>query len=649
MISKREAVKLCWLSAFVYFLLPVLAFAQESISFNLGQASYLWPTNASHSLSSTFAETRSDHFHAALDIKTWGQRGYPIYATRDGILHRMAIGPTGYGKVLYLKHNDGSYSVYAHLLRFNEELQQMADSIRFSDYSSSFDVVLDSLNIQIEQGEQIALSGASGIGPPHLHYELRTPTQNPFNPLLTNLDVEDTIAPTFSGLAVEPLSISTEIDGINRIYTKNPRRNSEFADFGTIKVRGPVGLGVDVFDQANNVSNVYAVYSLEMRVDGRTVFTSEVNQFSYSETDQMHLDRIYSLLESEGEAYQRLYVADGNTLSFYKTYGNGGRLELNPGIHQITIIAADYYGNERRSRATLVVQPIQKKYERIHHPLYKRYDQHIDPNDWQWFPNWVNIPEDDFQQLTLAPLLNTPGRPIYFANGSSVSVNLKGSPQFYFRTSETEHFVARRVHPHSPAYLSSPGDPTYASFPAKSFYDTTSVAIKTRRMKPDSISVSVFPFKMPLRKSFELSVRLDSSQLADTTLSFYKMYPGGKWFRKLETRRKGSYLTAHPSTMGRYLIMSDNQPPRLGPVRIVRSPDDKYLAYISAYDRTSGIDYEKTKIYVNGVRGITEYEPESGRLVYYHPDFIPDARNKVKVIAFDGAGNKAKKVVAVSR
>ena len=639
--------------AFVLILLILLPFglakAQGSSEFNPQHASYLWPTNASHALSSTFGETRSDHFHAALDIKTWGRRGYPIYATRAGTLHRMAIGPTGYGKVLYLKHGDGSYSVYAHLLRFNEELQQMADSIRFRDYSSSFDVVLDSLNIEIEQGEEIALSGASGIGPPHLHFELRTPSEEPFNPLLTNLKVKDTIAPTFSGLAVEPLSIKTKIDDYNRIYTKNPRRGTEFADFGTISVRGPIGLAVDVFDQANNVSNVYAAYSLKMQVDGRTVFTSTVDQFSYRETDQMHLDRIYSLLESSGKGYQRLFVTDGNTLSFYKTSGNGGRLDLDPGIHRVTITATDYYGNSRRARVTLIVQPVQPNAANIEQASYESYSTKIDPNDWNWFNNWVNIPKIDFQQLTLAPLLPTPGTSFYLENGSSVSVDLSRSSQFYFRTSETDYFVARRVHPNSPTYLTSPDSPTYASFPTGSFYDTTSVAMKTERFQPDSISVELFPYKTPIRKPFELSVRVDSAQLADTTLSFYKTYPGSRWLRKLKTSKKGSYLTATPSTLGRYLLLSDTTPPGLGSTRIVRTPDDQWLVYISAWDRRSGIDYEQTEIYVNGIRGITEYEPESGRLVYYHPDFVPQSTNEVKIIAYDKIGNKTKKVVTVSR
>src|SRR6056297_2382524 len=93
--------------------------AQESHSFDPTQAQYSWPTEASRYLSSTFGETRAAHFHAALDIKTWGRKGYEVYATRDGVVDRIAIGPRGYGKVIYLKHDDGSYSVYAHLLSFN--------------------------------------------------------------------------------------------------------------------------------------------------------------------------------------------------------------------------------------------------------------------------------------------------------------------------------------------------------------------------------------------------------------------------------------------------------------------------------------------------------------------------------------------------
>lgn len=624
-------------------------FAQETQDFNPDSARYFWPTNASNALSGTFAETRSRHFHAALDIKTWGQRGYPVYATRSGTLYRLAVGPTGYGKVLYLKHKDGSYSLYAHLLRFNKQLQQIADSIRFSSYRSSFDMIVDTMDIYVKKGQQIALSGASGIGPPHLHFELRTPDQDPFNPLLTNLKIEDTIPPSFSNLAVVPLDISTKIEGENRIYTKTPNRKSGYTDFGTIETSGPVGLAADMFDQANGVPNVYAVYKISMSVDGREVFYSQADQFSYDETDQMHLDRVYQLLQSTGRGFQRLYVKDGNTLPFYKTWGNNGKLNLSPGKHEIRIQITDFNGNTRQARLTLQVTGEEAKAGLPKHIFASSTSGAINPNNWTWFNDWVNIPVDQFYQLNMAPLINSPTTPLYYENDESISVNLAASPQFYFQTVGQNFFITRRVYPKEISYLITPDETAYVSFPARTFYDTTSVAITKQTLAPDSIEVQLFPDSNPIRKAFKLAVQLDSVQLTDSTLSFYKTYPDSDYLSPLQTQRNGTYLTAHPSSLGRYLILPDHDSPTIYQPRIVRSPDNKRLVYIPARDRRSGIDYERTEIFVNGVRGLTEYEPEDRRLVYYHPSFMPKSSNKVKIITYDHTGNKTMRTFTVRR
>lgn len=624
-------------------------FAQETRDFNPDSANYLWPTNASNALSGTFAETRTGHFHAALDIKTWGRRGYPVYATRSGQLYRMAVGPTGYGKVLYLRHSDGSYSIYAHLLRFNKQLQQIADSIRFSDYRPSFDMVVDTMDIFIEKGQQIALSGASGIGPPHLHFELRTPDEEPFNPLQTNLKIKDTIPPSFSRLAVVPLDISAKIEGQNRIYTKAPNRKSGYTDYGVIETSGPVGLAADLFDQANDVPNVYAVYTISMSVDGREVFYSKADQFSYNKTDQMHLDRVYQLLQSTGRAYQRLYVKDGNTLPFYKTWGNGGKLDLLPGKHEIRIDITDFNGNTRQARLTLQVSGEDTEAGLPKHIFAKSTSAEINPRSWTWFNDWVNIPKDQFYQLGLTPLLQSPITPVYYANGESISVNLAASPQFYFQIAAQNFFITRRAYPREITYLITPDETAYASFPPQTFYDTTSVAITKNTLAPDSIEVQLIPDSHPIRGEFKLSVQLDSVQRADSTLSYYQTYPGSDYLGKLQTQRNGVYLTAHPSSLGRFLILPDHDAPTVYHPRIVRSPDNQWLVYIPVRDRRSGVDYKRTKIFVNGVRGLTEYEPEDSRLVYYQPDFTPESTNEVKIITFDRAGNKAIRTFTVSR
>jgi murein DD-endopeptidase MepM/ murein hydrolase activator NlpD len=70
---------------------------------------YIWPTDASTRITSTFAEYRSTHFHGGIDISTNKKNGYRVFAVRDG-----------YGKMLYVKHKDGFFTIYAHLQTFNE-------------------------------------------------------------------------------------------------------------------------------------------------------------------------------------------------------------------------------------------------------------------------------------------------------------------------------------------------------------------------------------------------------------------------------------------------------------------------------------------------------------------------------------------------
>ncbi|MEL0263158.1 MAG: M23 family peptidase, partial [Flavobacteriaceae bacterium] len=42
-------------------------------------------------LSGTFAELRSSHFHAGLDIKTQGRQGLGVYGVWDGYISRILV------------------------------------------------------------------------------------------------------------------------------------------------------------------------------------------------------------------------------------------------------------------------------------------------------------------------------------------------------------------------------------------------------------------------------------------------------------------------------------------------------------------------------------------------------------------------------
>jgi len=83
---------------------------------------YLWPTNSSRLISSTFGEYRVNHLHAGLDIKTNQRTGYLVFAIENGYIKTIRTSFTGYGKVIYHQLDDVNIAVYAHLDDFAEPL-----------------------------------------------------------------------------------------------------------------------------------------------------------------------------------------------------------------------------------------------------------------------------------------------------------------------------------------------------------------------------------------------------------------------------------------------------------------------------------------------------------------------------------------------
>lgn len=610
----------------------------QAQSFNPGDAHYVWPTEASPYLTATFAETRSSHFHAAVDIKTWGRRGYEIYATRDGIVDRIAIGPRGYGKVIYLKHKDGSYSVYAHLLSFNEQLQQFVDSIRLDEgYKFEIERFIGSKNIEVEQGDVIGYSGASGIGPPHLHFELRTPTHKPFNPLFTNLKVEDNIAPEILGVAVEPLSPKSSVEGNNDIYIKKTTSDVRPYDLGTIQTSGPIGLAVNVFDQSNDVNNVYAVYELSLSVNGQQLFKTRADSFSYGVSSHMFLDRIYPLLQRTDESYQRLFRVDGNRLPFYETSTSEGRLNLPQGNHTVTIRASDYYGNS--SEASFELEVVKNGPKSSPPPKSQITDgtPPLQPHYWSWFPNWLSLRNNQFRRVTMASDSSE-----FTTHQNSVTVNLKGQDNLFLNIPGTGPITLRRIVPESEQIVSSSGRQGFAIFPRHTFHDTVSVGMAVEKQAPDIIDVEIIPEAYPMRGDYRFYVPRDSNLTDISKLAFYKWdrFDDDEQWELLSTTFSDDFIISNAESMGTFSLKRDTTAPKLSNPRLRQRPDDKWVIIIDATDNLSGIDYYSTRILVNGNRGIPEYAPEDDRFIYYHPDFEPTDSMKVDITAFDKMGNK---------
>ena len=140
--------------------------------FPINAQEYRWPTDASNYMTSSFCEFRPRHYHAAIDIKTWQKSGYKIFAVQDAYVYRLRISASGYGKAVYIKLRDGNIAVYAHLSGFSPALQAYADSIRIARQNNILDIFPDPGRFRVRRGDYLGNTGATGIGVPHLHFEI---------------------------------------------------------------------------------------------------------------------------------------------------------------------------------------------------------------------------------------------------------------------------------------------------------------------------------------------------------------------------------------------------------------------------------------------------------------------------------------------
>lgn len=610
-------------SVIIFLLLSLSSFVAhgQHLDFLTDEVSYLWPTNSSKQISSTFGETRSAHLHAGLDIRSFGREGFEVYATRDGYVHRIGMGPHGYGNVIYLKHNDGSFSVYAHLNRFEAELQAYADSIRLEKMEFDLDKDVEENTIYYKKGDVIAYTGSTGVGPPHLHFELRTPDFKPFNPLLTNLNITDTLSPVFSQLAIEfkdPESFHpTGFEIFNAISSGNTY------DFGSIDVSGPFGISVEVSDKVNSTPNSYAVYSLMMIADGDTLFHSVADYFPYQYSNHMFLDRSYPILAQTRKGFQRLFLVNGNNLPFYQEVKNRGILWPNKGLHEVEIVAKDIFGNTSSATVSFNVKDDYSNSNRIvtEVPTYPSSES----------VRLNNIFEADISAQTISnsPLL--------------ASANLDFLP-FIIKTNrekqiEPDGTVTQILTPDKRSVFSNPDKSVWLDFPSSSLYDT--LTLKMSIIEDESgLSISFNPNRLPIHEPVSLKV-LISKYFKDTRdIALYSIdeFRNRKYFINSSTSE--GILRADLHEISSLYITKDNKGPWTGMARIGKDLAGNQLVIFPVRDEDSGIDYRRSVITVNGERGLTGYDPDKSQLYFYKPGFSFKKINEATIIAFDRVGNQ---------
>ena len=290
-------------------------------------------------LSATFAEIRTNAFHAGVDIRTQGVEGKEVFAVADGYVSRIGVSPFGYGKVLYITHDDGFTSVYAHLSKFNKKIADFVKMKQYENKSFSQNILLEEDMFPIKRGDFLGFTGNSGgSGGPHLHYEIRyTDTQEPVNPLFFGLKIKDNIKPCIKGLAIYPLENSIVNGSTSPFYTYS-------LDNPSFEVAGDIAFGINVFDQADGSNNKNGPYSIELFADDKLIFSITSYKYSYSETRYVNSLIDYSYFINNKERFIRTEIDELNKLSVYNV--KKGIVTVNKGdTLNMKYVVKDYNNN----------------------------------------------------------------------------------------------------------------------------------------------------------------------------------------------------------------------------------------------------------------------------------------------------------------
>jgi murein DD-endopeptidase MepM/ murein hydrolase activator NlpD len=311
---------------------------------------YLWPTDASKNVTSSFGEFRPRHFHAAMDIKTWGQTGYKIFAVEDGYIYRIRVSSQGYGKVIYLKLKDGYFAIYAHLNGFIPKLEDYTDSLRLAARNNTLDTFPRRSKFPVKKGDLLGYTGDTGIGVPHLHFEMRDPKNFPINPWqFYKNEIADGLAPFCNSLAVIPMSVSTLINfkPDTLILNLQPRQKITISE--PIFLTGKAYIAIKSFDQANGADNLFSFYEAKLFINNSLQYQVKYDRFSYAETRLIELDKNFSLWRRGLGVFHNLFRHPFNSLSFYENSPKGSGVlsknSLNEGLNNIRIELYDFDGN----------------------------------------------------------------------------------------------------------------------------------------------------------------------------------------------------------------------------------------------------------------------------------------------------------------
>lgn len=302
-------------------------------------------------LAGSFGELRASHFHAGLDIKPskFNKSGDSLFVAAPGYISRIKIQTGGYGRVLYVDHPNGYTSVYAHMLKFQDSIEQYIQKLQSQSQSYEIDIYPQKDKHQLQRGAFIGFLGNSGRSyGAHLHFEIRnTASETPINPMLFGIGPKDDIPPDVASVSIHGLTPDHQETHFRNYPVQQKGKNLYTINNGMASVPAwRIGVLLQGWDRMNGAKNKNGIYKIQMSVDDTLKYTVSMDSVKWNETAYIksHID--YKDKKENNRTAVRCYPMPGNILSIYDTLDHNGITPIFSSTpRKIKIIASDFSGN----------------------------------------------------------------------------------------------------------------------------------------------------------------------------------------------------------------------------------------------------------------------------------------------------------------
>lgn len=322
---------------------------------------YVSPVDYDITLAGNFGEPRPWHFHGGLDIKTNNEEGKQIFSVADGYVSRLTVNMYGFGNAIYVSHPDGHTSVYCHLQRFAPQYEAL---IQRTGRHDTLSVVFPPAQYPVKAGDLIAVSGNTGHSTgPHLHLEIHdTETWVMRDPMrfLGHL-IADTVAPQAHSLMAVPMGSEGSFCGSSEKQTfpigqsSQKRQATDFTLQREFTAWGRVGFALWADDYSEATYHHYGIRYMRLLVDGREVFSSDVDSIPMSCQPEVNLWGDYDHWRHTRTWYMKMYREPRMRLPIIRTDLRRGIVSFDEERpYRLTIVLRDYQNNRATYHLTVI-------------------------------------------------------------------------------------------------------------------------------------------------------------------------------------------------------------------------------------------------------------------------------------------------------